>query len=201
MKTGGSGAIPGTPSVHSGKGSSKGEATIEKRGRTITFGSFPTDTKAEVIKKFIDGIVTEAQDDIEETFAFGKKRSERGGARFKPTDTMWKYMTANAGGHRHIFNETTTIYCNVDSAAERKTGEEDRVKAVRKVVRPIIEKNGRNGSEVKKDLDTNYTKGIVWWKDERVAEWSAPHNKMQLQGWAKQHEEAFAQLMETRKQQ
>ena len=89
----------------------------------------------------------------------------------------------------------------MDSAAERKTGEEDRVKAVRKVVRLIIEKNGRNGSEVKKDLDTNYTKGIVWWNGEQVAEWSASHNKMQLQGWAKQHEEAFAELIEAKKKQ
>ena len=180
-------------------GGGSGQAVVgnkdqEKRSRTITFGDFPTDTKADVIKTFIDGIVDGVKADIEETFAYGKKRSERGGARFNSKDAMWKYMTDHAGNHNHPY-AGTTIYCNVDAAGENKPGDADRVKAVRKIVRLIIEKNGGNGNEVKKKIDTRYNRGIVWWKDERVAEWNALEGKMHLKGWAMQHEDAFAKLM------
>ena len=39
------------------------------------------------------------------------------------------------------------------------------------VVRTLIEQNGGDGKTVKKNIDTAYKKGIVWFNDERVAEW------------------------------
>ena len=38
-------------------------------------------------------------------------------------------------------------------------------------MRTIIEENGGNGQVVKEHIHANYRKGILWWKDERVAEW------------------------------
>ena len=107
-------------------------------------------------------------------------------------------MTKNAGHHKHNF-KGTPVYCNVDGrhnqAGEDEDKDKGKVRAIRKVVRVIIEQNGGDGPSVKKDIDANYPRGIVWWKNERVAEWSAPVGKMSLMGWAKQHEDAFAHLM------
>jgi hypothetical protein len=139
----------------------------EKRSRTVTFGPFPEDTKAGVIKEFIEGKMADVRSDIEETFAFGKMRAEKGGARFKTGEAMWKYMKANAGNHKHSFNEKS-IYANVDINLKETSADETKVKAMRKVVRIVIEKNGGDGKEVKKHLETKYGKGRVWWKDERI---------------------------------
>ena len=38
-------------------------------------------------------------------------------------------------------------------------------------MRTIIEANGGDGKVVKQHIDANYAKGILRWKDERVAEW------------------------------
>ena len=73
--------------------------------------------------------------------------------------------------------------------------DEAKVKAMRKVVRIVIEKNGGDGMEVKKRLETKYGKGRVWWKDERIATWDGKKGEMILKGWAKQHEQEFLQLM------
>ena len=163
----------------------------EKRMRTVTFGNFPFDSKAEDIKGFIDKVLGEGHADVEETFAFGKKRAERGGARFSTAEGMWKYMTSNAGKHQHDY-KGTTVYCNVDGPVEM--GAASREKAVRKAVRVIIESNGGNGDLIKKDIDTNYKRGIVWWKDERVAEWNGDH--MQLLGAAAGYLETFQAMLQ-----
>ena len=77
----------------------------EKRSRTVTFGPFPEDTKSDVVKSYIDDKMKDVKTDIEEIFAFGKTRAERGAARFKTGETMWKYMQANAGNHKHAFGQ------------------------------------------------------------------------------------------------
>jgi len=107
-------AIPNLPT----KDPKKEAEDNEKRERTITFGRFPMDTKSENIKAFIESITASVKDDIEETFAFGKKRAERGAARFKSSAGMWKYMTENAGSHKHKY-EGNDIYVNVEGKSDK----------------------------------------------------------------------------------
>eukprot|EP00959_Pyramimonas_sp_CCMP1952_P140403 2938096-Pyramimonas_sp.AAC.1 len=63
-----------------GKGKGKTEGEEEKLGRTVNFGRFPEDSKAQDIVKFMEGVLAEAREDVEELFAYGKKFAERGGA-------------------------------------------------------------------------------------------------------------------------
>jgi hypothetical protein len=69
--------------------------------------------------------------------------------------------------------------------------------AMKKVVRAIIEANGGDGPSVKRTMDTNYHKGIVWWKDERVAEWTENEGigYLKLLGYMLQHEATFKALL------
>ena len=59
----------------------------------------------------------------------------------------------------------------------------------------IIEKNGGKGDIIKPDIDTNYPKGIVWWREDRVAEWDSERGKMVLKGAAASYEADFERLM------
>ena len=152
---------------------------------------------------FIDTIMESVNHDLDETFAFGKTRAERGGARFKTKDSMWTYMTDNKGQHQHSFNGakgTAQIFCN---AAETGDAQEDggKSRAVRKVIRTLIEANGGNGELVKKKIETN-RRGVVWFKDDRVAEWKVENGcagKMKLMGEMLQLEDAFNTLMDFKK--
>ena len=71
----------------------------------------------------------------------------------------------------------------------------DKTKAVRKVVRLLIEKGGGDGKSIKKDIITNYTKGRVWYKDERVAEWNDVARGMKLRGSAAAHQEEYDKML------
>ena len=51
----------------------------------------------------------EEVDEIEETFAYGRTRAERGAARFKSEEAMWRFMKKNAGKHQHTYNEHESI--------------------------------------------------------------------------------------------
>ena len=119
---------------------------------------------------------------------------KRVGARFKTCEAMWKDMKANAGNHRHSF-KNKSVFVNVDMNLIESTADQAKVKAMRKVVRIVIEKNGGDGKEVKKHMEAKYGKGRIWWKEERIAAWDEDKGKMILEGWAKQHEQEFIQLM------
>jgi hypothetical protein len=166
----------------------------EKQQRTITFGTFPEDTKSESIKAFIDATLESVGPDIEEAFTYGKKFAERGAARFKTKAAMWKYMTENAGSHKHSF-EGKAIYVNADGGRDRSDTDKNREKAVRKLVRTVIEKNGGDGKALKSTIDTNYTRGIVRWKDARIGEWDDGSQSMILKGMAIPFKEHFEMLM------
>jgi hypothetical protein len=143
----------------------------DKWRRTVGFGPFPDDTKSVDIIKFIEGVIADMKGDVEEVYAYGKKFAERGAARFKSEEAMWAYMRGRSGKHMHEY-EGVKVYCNVDSRAKDPNAEDvKRERAVRKVVRAIIETNGGDGFKTKKEIDANYKKGIVWWKDKRVATW------------------------------
>ena len=103
-------------------------------------------------------------------------------------------MKTNAGNHKHAFKDTS-IYANVDLNMRESKKDQAKVKAMRKVVRIVIEKNGGDAKEVKKNMETKYGKGRVWWNEERIAAWDEEKGQMILEGWAKQHEQEFIQLM------
>ena len=166
----------------------------DKQQRTITFGTFPEDTKAETITGFIDNILKSVKADIEESFAYGKKFAMRGAARFVSEEAMWKFMTANAGNHKHHFNGQD-IYVNVDKGRERSETDKAREKAVRKLVRTIIEKNEGDGKEIKKSIHANFVRGIVYWNDMRVGEWQNESQTMSLKGTAISFTDHFENLM------
>ena len=168
------------------------EQKHEKRTRTVTFGQFPKDTKASAVKDFILNVMEPAMSDVEEVFAFGKTRAERGAARFKTTDSMWKYMMDNSGNHKHLFG-STHIYCNADSVGAQED-QRKRERGVRKVVRMLIEQNGGNGEAVKQYVETDYRRGVVWFKDQRVAEWR--DNQMHMVGEAVKWSAALQALLE-----
>ena len=81
----------------------------------------------------------------------------------------------------------------MDSINTAGTERAEREQGVRKVVRLIIEKNGGTGAAVKPDIETDYTRGMVWWKGDRVAEWSK--GGMVLLDKIKEHKSAYEQLM------
>ena len=171
----------------------RSEREVEKRSKTITFGEFPKDTKTVDIKGFIEQVLESVADDIEECFAFGNKFAERGAARFKSKESMWEYMKANAGQHQHTYKDNN-VYCNVDSAADPESEQAQKDRAVRKVVRTIIEVNGGDGSKVKAEIDARYKKGVVLWRDSRVAEWDYRQKKMVLCGAGMAWQEHFDKL-------
>ncbi|CAK0802228.1 unnamed protein product [Prorocentrum cordatum] len=152
------------------------------------------DSKAPDIVKFMEGVLAEAREDVEETFAYGKGFAERGGARFKTSEAMWKHVRKKAGQHVHKYNGQN-LYCNTDYKYRDPTSEDaKRERAVRMMVRKIVEVNGDIGAAVKYKIDTNYFKGIAWFKDERVAAWV--DGKMDLVGagmvWKDHFEKLYA---------
>ena len=173
-----------------GKASSKGEATINKKSRTIYFGKFPEETKADVITAHITEWMAKVADKVEEVYAFGKF-AERGAARFTTEADMWEFLMENRGKLQYEALGTK-VYVNPDPMHDPNP---DKTKAVRKVVRLLIETNGGDSTAVKKNIATDYTKGKVWWKDSKVAEWDETIGRMTLIGPAAECQAAYDKLM------
>ena len=62
------------------------------------------------------------------------------------------------------------------------------------MVRVIIEANGDDGQTTKQDIEADYGQGVVWYKDERVAEWK--DGSMVLKGAAEAYKDALQVLMQ-----
>jgi hypothetical protein len=164
----------------------------EEKKRTITFGDFPEDTKSEYIVSALSQKLAALRADLDTDgiFAYGRKFATRGGARFKTEAAMWSYLR-DKGTERKFDIDGHTIYMNRDfrNSAE----DEHRVKSVRKLVRAIIEHHGGDGTSTKTAIDTDYKRGIVWFKDARVGEYA--NGKMILKGSGSEVEERFTALM------
>ena len=76
---------------------------------------------------------------------------------------------------------------------EKNPEEGARHKAVRKLVRAIIEQEGGNGNDTKRKIDADYRQGIVRYKDVRVGDYL--DGKMELKGEAKKSEAQCQQLL------
>ena len=74
---------------------------------------------------------------------FAKART-RGAVKFFSQDAMWKYMV-DQKGHRYHERQGGTIYVNAPTDSSKDPDDAAREKAVRKVVRVLIEHNGGNG--------------------------------------------------------
>ena len=85
------------------------------------------------------------------------------------------------------------IYMNPDKIG----GDEPREKAVRKLVRAIIEGNGGDGNRLKEDegLYGNYKIGYVLFQGDRLAEWCPTHGEMKFKENGKKYQDAFRALM------
>eukprot|EP00973_Karenia_brevis_P084811 11767724-Karenia_brevis.AAC.1 len=83
-----------------------------------------------------------------------------GVARFKTDQAMWDYMKREPDldfkGHQILRFTDRPL---PDDAAEAA-----RQKAVRKVVRTIIECNGGEGRKIKQEIEADYKMGLVEWK-------------------------------------
>ena len=70
-----------------------------------------------------------------------------------------------------------------------------REKSVRKIVRLLIEHNGGNGEQVKKELDISYRTGYVWKGDEMLADCDEKAQNMNLAGEAANYAAEFHEMM------
>ena len=156
----------------------KGGTNIDKRMRTVYFSHF-YNMKLEDIIKLVEEWTDGYGEHIEEVYTIGGfGEQKRGAARFKLGEGMWEYMVANKGKLKHTVGDQI-IFANTDSLHDPDPGKS---KAVKKVVRLLIEKHGGDGPTVKKQMQTNYNKGLVGWKGEVVAEWNEETREMKLMG-------------------
>ena len=145
----------------------------------------------------INSNLVDAEDDIEETFAYARMGT-RGAAKFKTEDAMWDFLTTNKGGHEYE-HEGRRLYVR---AGESYVSSDDlKEKAVRKVVRALIEREGGDGKTAKAKIDAKYPWGAVWWKGtgskwEKVAQWNAQDRTMQMMGTAAALQENVDKLMD-----
>ena len=130
--------------------------------------------------------------DIEDNgiFAYGKKFATMGAARFKTEEAMWTYLK-NDSKSKCMNIDDHVLYVN---RAEQGTSDDQaRTKAVRKVVRAIIEEEG-GGAHTKTKIDTNYRRGTVWYHDVRMGEFR--DGQMVLTNNGAKFSEKFKELME-----
>ncbi|CAE8619507.1 unnamed protein product, partial [Polarella glacialis] len=171
-------------------GGGKAGVKLEKRSRTVFFRGFKKDTPEDAIKLFVrqklEGVSKELIDDVYTFDPF----ADKGVVRFTTEEAMWDFMVEKKGNRRHDY-EGQVIYVNVDQIPEVAAKE----RAVRKVVRAIIEMNGGDGDQVKQTIRARYKSGLVWWNNERVAEWNQESETMTLLGAAAVYAEKFNLLM------
>ena len=153
---------------------------------------FPEDTKSERIIETIETVLKDFMHDIEDNgiFAYGKKFATMGAARFKTEEAMWTYLK-NDSKSKCMNIDDHVLYVN---RAEQGTSDDQaRTKAVRKLVRAIIEEEG-GGAHTKTKIDTNYRRGTVWYHDVRMGDFR--DGQMMLTNNGAKFSAKFKQLME-----
>ena len=165
----------------------------DERKRTITFGKFAEDTRSEYIIETIEKLIENFKGDIEDKgiFAYGKKFATRGAARFKTEEAMWMYLK-HENTRKRIDIDGHTFYVNRD--IQGTSEDQSRTKAVRKLVRAIIEEEGGNAQTTKAKIDTNYRRGIVWYHDVRMGDFK--DGQMELTNNGAKFGTKFKELME-----
>lgn len=173
-----------------GKATRKGERREDQKTWTLYFGNFPEETKDNVINGHIENWTAGVKESIEEIYTIGMI-TERGAARFKTEGGMWEFMINNRGKLQYDVMGVK-VDANPDSSHDPSLAKSE---GIRKVVRMIIEEGGGDGPTVKKDIVSNYGKGKVWWKGEKVAEWDEAAGTMRLLGDAVAYQTKYDKLM------
>ena len=111
---------------------------------------------------------------------------------------MWNYMTTNKGQHRLSHGEQR-IYVKAGGIGSDEHDQKE--KAVRKVVRALIENEGGDGEKIKEKIDAKYRWGPVWWqldsgKWQKIAQWNEKDKMMTLMKEGQKLQTAFDKLME-----
>ena len=191
-KAGGGGAAWMDGPWMGGKGKGKWDPKkLEQRSRTLKFTNFKRDTPEKAIKDAIKDKLMEVEDKVEEYFAYGKY-ADAGGARFKTEGDLWTYLTDKTGDLNFGLHGQR-IYMSADKIG----GDAPREKAIRKLVRTIIEANGGDGNGLKAAgrIYANYRIGYVLWKGERVAEWDDKSGKVKFTEKGQGYEQSFRKLV------
>jgi hypothetical protein len=206
--------LPGQ-AAHGGKGFGKGfgkgagvgkglgsiTGDIDKKCRTVYFRPFPEDTPAGDIVDFINEKIGDASSGLDEggVYAFGRDFADGGAARFQSPELMWTFLQDNKGALNYKFGAGgSMVYANADVAASGQ--DVDKNRAMRKLIRTLIEQSGGDGEEIKRTrLSRDFRKGIVRWKGEdglweRVGVWCEIAKDMELKGHAAQFRDAFRAL-------
>ena len=110
-----------------------------------------------------------------------------GAVRFKTEEAMWMYLKHENTSKRMNINGHT-LYLNRDIQ-----GMSEDTKAVRKLVRAIIEEEG-GSAQTKAKIDTNYRRGIVWYHDVRMGDFK--DGQMELTNNGANFGTKFKKLME-----
>ena len=164
----------------------------DERRRTITFGRFAEDTKSEYIIETIEKLIENFKEDIEDKgiFAYGKKFATMGAVRFKTEEAMWMYLKhENTSKRMNIDGHTLYVNRDIQGTSE----DQARTKAVRKLVRAIIEEEG-GSAQTKAKIDTNYRRGIVWYHGVRMGDFK--DGQMELTNNGAKFGTKFEKLME-----
>ena len=161
----------------------------------MVFSNFPDETQQDDIIAFINEKMKNVEADI---YAFAKT-ANAGAAKFSTEEEMWTYMTNNKGNHTHHF-EGRRIYVKA-APGTVNTVDDLREKAVGKVERALIEREGGDGVAVKKIIDARYPWGAVWWQNDnkkwaKVAQWCAQSQKMTLTGCAEDLQQVVDKYLE-----
>ena len=163
---------------------------FEKRRRTVYFGNFAEDTKGDIIKDNIATWTNEFKTKIDDIYSIGQI-GKRGAARFVREEDMWEFLSQRKGDLTFdAFGKQ--VYASSDSLHDSNPA---RTKAMRKTVRTLIEANLREGLEAKAGIVTNYVKGRVWLKGDRVAEWDEGGQKMIFKVMYKSFEHRYDELL------
>ena len=164
---------------------------LDERKRTVVFSNFPNDTQEDEIIKMINDKVQSARADVEDVYAFAKSGTQ-GAAKFKTDEAMWEYLVAKKGNHRHYYGGQR-IYIQAGGKGPKEEADKD--KAVRKVVRMLIESETAAGEKTKERIQAKYQLGAVWLRL-KVAQWNATDQKMMLTGLAHPLQAAYDKFME-----
>ena len=110
---------------------------------------------------------------------------------------MWTYLVDNKGSLNFDHNGRR-IYINADRQPGDTEQDRSRDRAVRKMVRAVIEALGGDGRKLKEEgaVWANYQFGYVLCHGQRVAEWNVESKSMQILEPGRVYADAFRALME-----
>ena len=163
------------------------DAKFEK---TIVIGGFSQDTPRLEITTFINkNIIKEDNRQVDEIYAYSY--GSVGFVRFNNKADMWTFLTSSKDNLK-FDAEGTSVKASPDFIHDKNP---PLSKAMRRVVRLIMEKVGGRGKKIETQIYANYPKGRILWKGARVAERDETPQTVKLMGEVKDWQEDYVRLM------